>query len=306
MRDQHDLALEEREPAVLLGLVVVCEQPVGVSEPALRHRVVAPEHDRVVRQPRRGASGRARIAAAAIGPERARPCVQARVTVAQEPRRLRPALERLGHLPVRERALERRPGLVPFAAAERLEAGRQIASARNVADTRLGSQLERRILVEDLALQLTELYRRFEAELVVEAAAEVVVDRERVGVPAGPVEREHPLPVQALTQREPRDLGLQLTDQLCVAALHQLRLDAILETHQAQLVEMVALDSREGLAELGERLAAPEPEGVAQPRGRGRRLARLERRAARCGAAGRSAPRRSPPGRPGRGSPAGA
>ena len=60
--------------------------------------------------------------------------------------------------------------------------------------------------------------RRLEAEIVVEPAAEAVVDRERVGVPAGPVEREHRLAVQALAQREPRGLGRQLADQLRVAA----------------------------------------------------------------------------------------
>ena len=55
VRDQRHLALQEREPAVLLAVVAVREQPVGVAEPALRDRVVAAEHDRVVRQPRRGA-----------------------------------------------------------------------------------------------------------------------------------------------------------------------------------------------------------------------------------------------------------
>ena len=113
-------------------VVAVREQPVGVAEPALRDRVVAAEHDRVVGQPRRGASRRARIAPAAIGPERPRPRVQARVALAQEPRRLRPALQRLGLLAVRERALEGRLGVVPGAAAERLEAGSEVGCARGV------------------------------------------------------------------------------------------------------------------------------------------------------------------------------
>ena len=114
--------------------------------------------------------------------------------------------------------------------------------------------------------------RRLEAEIVVERAAEVLVDRERVGVPAGAVEREHRLPVQPLAQREPRDLGRQLADQLRVAALHQVRLDAVLEARQAQLVEMVALGLRERLGELGQRLAAPERparRAAARPRSAG-------------------------------------
>ena len=56
VRDQRDLALEEREPAALLAVVRVTEQPVGVAEPALRDGVVAAEHDGVVGEPapRRG------------------------------------------------------------------------------------------------------------------------------------------------------------------------------------------------------------------------------------------------------------
>ena len=65
-----------------------------------------------------------------------------------------------------------------------------------------------------------------------------------------------------------------------MAALHQVRLDAVLEADQAQLVEMVALDLRERLGELGQRLAAPQPERLAQVRGGRGRLAGLERRAA--------------------------
>ena len=120
VRDQRDLALQEREPAVLLAVVAVREQPVRVTEPALRDGVVAAEHDRVVRQPRRRARSRARIAAAAIGAERSRPCLQARVALAQEARGVRPALQRLGLLAVRQRALEVGLGVVPCAAGQRL------------------------------------------------------------------------------------------------------------------------------------------------------------------------------------------
>jgi len=65
-----------------------------------------------------------------------------------------------------------------------------------------------------------------------------------------------------------------------VTALHQVRLDAVLETGQAQFVEVIALGLREGFDELCERLAAPQRERVAQVRGGGSSLARLERRAA--------------------------
>ena len=109
VRDERDLAFEEREPALLDAVVRIAEQPVGVPEPALCDRVVAAEHDGVVGEPRGDASRRARIAAATIGAEGAGTGVEARVPLAQEARRLRPALQRLGLLAVRERRL----GLAP-------------------------------------------------------------------------------------------------------------------------------------------------------------------------------------------------
>ena len=141
-------------------------------------------------------------------------------------------------------------------------------------------RLERRILVEDPSLQLAQLERRLEAEIVAQPGVELLVDRERVGVPPGAVEREHRLPAKALAEREPDDLARQFRDQLRVATREQVRLDAILEADQAQLVEPVALDLREGLRELGQRLAAPQPERLAQLRRGGAGLTRFERRVA--------------------------
>jgi hypothetical protein len=96
-------------------------------------------------------------------------------------------------------------------------------------------------------------------------------------VPAGSVEREHRLPVKALAEREAGGLDRQLPDQLRVAAGHEVRFDAILEADEAQFVEAIALGAGEGLDELGERLAAPQPERLAQLRGGGFRVSRLER-----------------------------
>ena len=72
VRHQRDLALEEGEPAALLAVVEAVEKAMGMAEPALCDRQVAAEHDRVVRQPRGGASGRRRIAARTVGAERSR------------------------------------------------------------------------------------------------------------------------------------------------------------------------------------------------------------------------------------------
>ena len=304
VRDQRDLALEEREPAALLAVVRVTEQPVGMAEPALRDGVVAAEHDGVVGEPGGGAGGRARIAAGPIGAERSRTGVQARVAVAEEARGLGPALQRLGLLAVREAskaALASSHAPRPSASkpAARLcgrVAAREPRSRRSSSD---GSWLR----IRPCSSRSSSDGSRPRSSS--QRAAEVVVDRERVGVAAGPVEREHRLPAQALAQRKPGDLGRQLADQLCVTARHQVRLDAVLEARQPQLVEAVALELREGLGELGERLAAPERQRLAQPL-RGGRPPRPHR-APRgpSGAADRSGRRRSPPDRPRRDSRAG-
>src|SRR4029079_6750829 len=99
--------------------------------------------------------------------------------------------QRLGLLAVGERALEGRLGLLPRTAGQRFESRGEAAVCRDAADDRGRRGLERGILVEDQSLQLAQLEGWVEAEIVVQPAAEVVVDRKRIGVPAAAVERGH-------------------------------------------------------------------------------------------------------------------
>jgi len=57
---------------------------------------------------------------------------------------------------------------------------------------------ERRVLAEDRLLELLKLRPRLEAEIVAERAADTPEGRERVRLPAAPVEREHQLSVETL------------------------------------------------------------------------------------------------------------
>ena len=79
-------------------------------------------------------------------------------------------------------------------------------------------QLERRVLLQHPPLELAQRRRRLDPELVGERAPERLVARERLGVPARPVEREHVLRAEALAQRVLRDQRLELADDVAVIA----------------------------------------------------------------------------------------
>ncbi len=81
------------------------------------------------------------------------------------------------------------------------------------------------ILVEDSPLQLLQRRPGLQAELVHEPPPRIVVDVECVGLAARLVEREHLLPVEALTQRMLSDKRLELTCQLRTAPQRKLGLE---------------------------------------------------------------------------------
>ena len=109
-------------------------------------------------------------------------------------------------------------------------------------------------------------------------AAAVVVRAQRLGLPARAVEREHQLPAQPLAQRVLRDERLELATSSRACAEREVRVDALLQRVQAQLLEPLDLALRERLVrEVGERRAAPErraPRAAVRPL-LGRRASRL-------------------------------
>jgi hypothetical protein len=76
-----------------------------------------------------------------------------------------------------------------------------------------------------------------------------------------------------------RDERLELGDQLVARAGCQVRLEALLQAAEPQLLEARALRRRERLGELGQSRATPQAKGLAQALGR-QRVSALERRAA--------------------------
>ena len=131
--------------------------------------------------------------------------------------------------------------------------------------------LEAGLLAQDRAVQLLERGARIDSELLRQSAARVLIRRERFGLPARAVEREHQLAARPLAQRLLLDQRLELADHLGVPAELEIGLDPIFERGKPQLRQPPDLGLGERLElELGERRASPEGERLTQRR----RLAR--------------------------------
>ncbi len=141
-------------------------------------------------------------------------------------------------------------------------------------------RLEARVLRQDALLEGAQLRGGLEPELVREAPPRVLVDRERIGGTPGLVEHEHQLTREAFPERVLRDEPLELGDESRAVSQPELGFDARLDRKKPALLEPLCLGRRERLVEqVGERVAPPEGETLAQePSCRGR-IGRRERAA---------------------------
>jgi hypothetical protein len=125
--------------------------------------------------------------------------------------------------------------------------------------------LQRRILTEDLLLELSQRGTRLEPKLIAQRAPRIAVGRQRLSLTARAVERQHQLGPQPLAQRMKHHKRLELADQLRITRENQVRLDPPLERVKPLLLEPHDLGGGELLIrEIGERGAAPEGERLTQ------------------------------------------
>ena len=132
--------------------------------------------------------------------------------------------------------------------------------------------VERRVLAQDGGLEVAQPLADVDAQLVVEPAAQVVQQAERVGLPAGPVERDHELAVDALVVPVVGGELLQVPDDLLMLTQREQGLDQGELGPQPQPVQAGRLLVQERqLGHVGQRAAAPQRQRVAQVgRGGGR------------------------------------
>ena len=148
-------------------------------------------------------------------------------------------------------------------------------------------EVEHGVLAQDRLLQPAQLGPGLDPERLHERPARVAERVERLGLPAGAVEREHQQRPQPLAQRMLVDQGGEPPDELRVAARVEVALDRELERRQMQLLQASRLGGRERLlAHARQRRVPPDasaPRGPAPSAGR-RPRARPARRAARSAA----------------------
>src|SRR5262249_8372051 len=126
---------------------------------------------------------------------------------------------------------------------------------------------------QNAQLELLQHRSGVDPELLGEQPTPALEHLQRVGLPAAAIQRKHQLATQPLAERVLGDERLQLRDQLVMSAERQVGLDPIADRRQPELLQPRDLTLGERLTpEIGQRLAVPERERIAQTR---RALARV-------------------------------
>ena len=151
------------------------------------------------------------------------------------------------------------------------------------------------LLAEDGAVERLELRARLDAQVFDQRASRLVVCRQRLGLPARAIERQHQVRPQALAERVQADERFDLGHELRVRAGLEVRSDPVFERSEAKILEATDLVLRECLQlHVGQGSAAPECESLPQEQ---RAVPTPRQRRARSGRAARSAPDRAGLGR---------
>ncbi len=122
-------------------------------------------------------------------------------------------------------------------------------------------------------MDLLQLGRRVDAELVGEPGAEPLVDVQRVGLPAAGREGPHQLAGEPLVQRVLEREGLELGDEGVRVAELEVGVDPVEDGHEPQVVEAGGVGGervvgRRRARRAGEGRAAPQREGLGEHVGR--------------------------------------
>jgi hypothetical protein len=142
-------------------------------------------------------------------------------------------------------------GKLAFSADER--------APRRLADTGVLDGIEGRVLAEDRLLELAKSPGGLNSELVDQVTASVPVRLERLGLPVGPVERQHQLRPEPLAQGMLARERVELGHELSGFAQLQPRGEQLFDRSESQLLEAADLGLCPGLVgRVGKRRPAPE------------------------------------------------
>ena len=130
------------------------------------------------------------------------------------------------------------------------------------------AELERRVLVEDLALEPVQSRPRVDPQFFGQSPSALLVRVQGARLPPAAIERQHELGAQALAKRIAGDEVLELGDDFGVAAERQLSFDPLLRCCQTKFLQPKHVHVGERVvAEVGQRVAAEERERIAQQLG---------------------------------------
>src|SRR5918994_6940061 len=126
---------------------------------------------------------------------------------------------------------------------DKLGNGIDRAAAPRAVDLELG------IVAQDGAVQLLKRGAGFDAELVDELSARLMVDLQRLRLASRAVQREHQVAAKSLAQRVFGDQGLQLGDELGIATHLEVGFEELFESYEPQFLEPGDLVLREVLVD---------------------------------------------------------
>jgi hypothetical protein len=120
-------------------------------------------------------------------------------------------------------------------------------------------------LSEHRTVQCAQLLAWLYTKFVDEQAARVRIDRQRLDLPAGPVERQHQLSAEPLPVRIRIDQRLQIAGDSGLVPEGKVRIDPRFQRSQPKLLQPAEFGGREGLIrELGQRFSPPQTETIVQ------------------------------------------
>ena len=130
---------------------------------------------------------------------------------------------------------------------------------------RFPGELQRRILLQHPALQLLQLLRRIDPQLVREQLLRLAERIQGFRLTPGPVASQHQVRPEALAKRVLADQPFEVGEHLRVLADTQARADQVLDRRHAQLLEPSDLTVQRGrVGQIAERRAGPEDEGLVE------------------------------------------
>jgi hypothetical protein len=168
---------------------------------------------------------------------------------------------------------------VPVALAENLVGDVHAVVGQRVAGLRNGERLaaprcaavagvllaecgavQRGVLTQDAGMQVAERRAGLDGQFVGQDRAQVTVGAQRVGLPAGPVQGEHPQRPEPFAQRVGRGQRLEFHDRVAVLAAFQQRLGPRFERGEPQFLEADGLGPGGRCVDAREGRPAPQPQ----------------------------------------------